>query len=69
MSIYPVCLSVSLLQGSGGIPHAAIALARLGVGTDARGKPLRLHELEADGTLNVPLIDKDKGLRFLLYAT
>ena len=56
-------------QGSGGIPHAAIALARLGVGNDARGAPLRMHDNQVDGTLNVPLIDKDKGLRFLLYAT
>ena len=55
--------------GSGGIPHASIALARLGVGTDARGRPLRELRAEGGPTTNIALIDKDKGLRFLLYAT
>jgi hypothetical protein len=45
--------------GSGGVPHAQIALARL-----ARPRP------DDDApTLNLPLIDQDKALRFLFFAT
>ena len=46
--------------GSGGIPHATIALAKLGVGTDARGQPLRRRQPDA-AAANLSLIDKDKG--------
>eukprot|EP01052_Picozoa_sp_SAG31_P024031 SAG31_NODE_2019_length_6660_cov_2.597775_5_plen_168_part_00 len=48
--------------GSGGIPHATIALARLGIGTDARGNSLRPQPKDGPKvTANLPLIDKDKG--------
>ena len=59
-----------IIIGAGiGGASAGIALARLGVGTDARGRPLRELRAEGGPTTNIALIDKDKGLRFLLYAT
>ncbi len=51
--------------------HAAVALARLGLGVDARGVPLGHALAQRPGAVDLPLMGKSKfpGLKFTIRNT
>ena len=53
------------------VQHASVALARLGLGTDARGMPIESASLRRGGSLDIPLMGKSSfpGLKFTVRNT